>query len=312
MGFLKERSKQTYSKGKFSVNPPFPRAMMVELTNLCNHACIFCFNQHSTRKPGFIDESLLMSVLGDAYRLGTREVGFYTTGETLTAMSRVFVDAHIYYAKHILGYDYVYISTNGSLMSPGVVTRLVDAGIDSIKLSINAATRETYRLIHGVDQFDRVMDNLLYLAHLPSVPVKTGVSFILTDENRHERELAEDTIGMMVDDIVFWEEGIQGGYRVPDRNPQKTNTAPCPMVFNRFHVTYEGYFTLCCVDYQNYLAVADLDKVSLETAWNSDLAVDMRKRHLSKDLTGTMCHRCITGEGDIKPLVSEYATTQEG
>jgi len=283
---------------------------MVEMTNACNHECVFCFNQHSTRWHGWIDGTLLTSVLMDAYHLGTREVGFHMTGEPLMGSD---VHKYINFAKAI-GYDYVYLSTNGSLLSPDKTSRILNAGIDSIKLSINAATRETYRLIHGRDDFGRVMKNLkqLDICDLGS-QIRIAVSFIVTDENRHEKELAQNTIGPLVDELIFHEEGNQGGYRVPGRNPKPTNTAPCPMVFSRFQVTREGFYTLCCVDYQNYLAVADLNKTSLEDAWLSDIAVDMRKRHLESRLEGTLCHRCITGdESDIKPLVSEYATTQEG
>ena len=43
---------------------------------------------------------------------------------------------------------------------------IVRAGIDSIKLSINAANKEDYALIHGKDEFDQVIKNLIYLHSL--------------------------------------------------------------------------------------------------------------------------------------------------
>ena len=33
-----------------SENPPIPRNMMIELTNICNHKCIFC-NYQTMKRP---------------------------------------------------------------------------------------------------------------------------------------------------------------------------------------------------------------------------------------------------------------------
>lgn len=43
--------------------------------------------------------------------------------------------------------------------------------------------------------------------------------------------------------------------------------------------TCEGYLTLCCVDYQNYLAVADLNTESLNEAWNNAYARELRRKN---------------------------------
>jgi len=310
VGFLKDKERKTYTVTRDILVglPPFPNVMLIELTNACNHGCSFCFNKRSTRKRGMIDGSLLASVLRDAYELGTREAGFYATGESLMYSN---IEDYIRLAKQ-LGYEYIYLSTNGALLSPGRAECLISAGIDSIKFSINAATRETYRLIHGRDDFDKVMENLRYLREYRDdndADVKIGVSCILTNVNHHEKSLAEEMIGRIVDDIVFHEEGNQGGYMNRNNIPQIHSSVPCSMLFNRFHISHEGYFTLCCMDYQNYLAVADLNKVSLHAAWESEFAVSMREKHLTSKLEGTLCHNCTTGEdGSIEPLVRSYCT----
>src|SRR5262245_39894616 len=61
--------------------PPFPKNMMVELSNACNHACIFCANPKMTRPIGRINPLLLERLLAEAHALGVSEVGFYTTGD---------------------------------------------------------------------------------------------------------------------------------------------------------------------------------------------------------------------------------------
>ncbi len=309
-GFLKKKDKATYrTTDELLVPlPPFPKIMLLELTNRCNHKCEFCFNSRANRKKADISENLLSRILKDAFQLGTREVGLYTTGEPFMFKN---IEQTIQSAKNI-GYNYVYMTTNGALATPDKTEKVIEAGLDSIKFSINAATKETYKLIHGKDDFVKVIKNLKFIRDFRdrgNIKLNIGVSFILTDINRKEKQYAEDRIGTIVDDLVFYEQGNQGGYMNKATLPQIIKTTPCSMIFNRFHVSCEGYFTLCCVDYQNYLAVADLNETSLYDAWASQSAIDMRNKHLSSNIEETLCYNCITGkDGDIKPLAPEYAT----
>ena len=66
----------------YCLEPPFPYTnFLIELSNACNHACIFCTHQKMKRPVGKIEPKMVSSVLRQAYDLGSREVGFYSTGE---------------------------------------------------------------------------------------------------------------------------------------------------------------------------------------------------------------------------------------
>lgn len=119
-----------------------PKNMLLEVTNICNDCCIFCANQKSTRKRGFIEKELAKKILKEAYELGTRDVGFYATGEPLVNKD---LEEYIRYAKE-LGYKYTYITTNGALMDKERAKSIIDAGIDSVKFSINASNKKDYLL----------------------------------------------------------------------------------------------------------------------------------------------------------------------
>lgn len=43
---------------------------------------------------------------------------------------------------------------------------MIDAGLDELRVSLDASTPATYARIRGVDAFDRVLENLEQLAHL--------------------------------------------------------------------------------------------------------------------------------------------------
>src|SRR3989304_2812416 len=63
---------------EYSVNPPFPREIFIDLTSFCNHSCVFCSNsklkQRHTMKPDMVKR-----VLQEAYENGTRDAGIYVT-----------------------------------------------------------------------------------------------------------------------------------------------------------------------------------------------------------------------------------------
>ncbi len=296
------------------IKPSFPKTMLLEVSNICNHACAFCANSKSDRKKGFIEKKFAMRILLEAYAAGTREVGFYATGEPLTDKN---LETYISYAKEI-GFEYVYITTNGALFDLQRIYSIIDSGIDSIKFSINGANKEDYLLIHGKDDFDKVIENLKLLSVLrQSHKFKLYISFILTKQTLVTKEAFKQEYGKYVDDIIFFNCINQSGYMYElndllaiDKDVGGYNVnGICPMIFNKLYVTYEGYLTMCCADFQNYLAIADLRKESLQDAWNNQYAQDLRKRHLNHELHGTLCANCIYNHNEsCKPLVEEYAS----
>jgi len=319
-GSLSRRFRQQYGmeEGMEVLRPdsPMPRNMMVELSNACNHACIFCTSPHMSRKIGRIESGLLHRIMMEARTDGVEEIGFYTTGEPFIhkELDKFTAEAST------LGYRYIYISTNGALATPERARKVIDAGMNSIKFSINAGSRETYKLIHGHDDWDKVMANLRFISEYRKTldrPLKLFVTFIVTNQTAHEVESFRERIEPLVDEVVFHKVHNQSGQmnaaeEILSPNPggeSFKSDAVCKMPFNRLHVSCEGFLTLCCVDYQNYLAVADLKEMSLREAWNAPLFQDMRRRHLERDLAGTLCGNCWLGRRDrIVPLRDDLAS----
>ena len=103
-----------------SLKPSLPKKrMLIELSNICNHKCIFCAQKKMTRKRGNINPDFLDRILHEAHEDGVREVGFYMTGEPF--MSPL-LEAAVKLAKSI-GYTYVYITTNGAKALPERILR---------------------------------------------------------------------------------------------------------------------------------------------------------------------------------------------
>ncbi|MEQ8284641.1 MAG: radical SAM/SPASM domain-containing protein [Thalassospira sp.] len=320
---LLKRFSNQYIKSKtgsvLTTLPPVPKNMMVELSNACNHACIFCTSPNMTRKISRINSGLLDDIMRQGREIGVDEIGFYTTGEPF-----VHKDLEKFIARASeLGYRYIYISTNGALATPDRAKKAIDAGLNSIKFSINAGTKEAYKLVHGYDDWDKVMSNLKFISSYRKEidrPLNLFVTYIVTKQSAPQMEVFKEEVSHLVDEILFHPVHNQSGQMNDTKDKLSVEQAQksfktdniCMMPFNRLHVTCEGFLTLCCVDYQNYLVVGDLQKQSLLDAWGSPVFQDMRQRHLDQNLKGTLCGNCWLGCKDkIDPVTPEAATILE-
>lgn len=292
-GKIEDRYKLFCNSAQFQLNPAFPREILIEVANICNHACRFCAYRLMTRSKGTMDFELYSRVLTDAFAAGTREVGLYAGAEPFTVK---LLDHYVAKAKEI-GYEYVYCTTNGSLATRDQLMRVIGAGLDSLKFSFNGGDRETYLRIHGKDHFDRVIETIRFVAEYRKTlgrPLRLYASFVEMAENAASYPAMKELVGPLVDDIFH----VQAA-NVSGQNPELPTIryeGHCPQPFSRITVSQEGFLRLCCNDYQNMLAIEDLNSVSIQEAWHGKGMVDMRRRHMERRLKGTICYNCLTGK----------------
>lgn len=290
---------------EITLMPPFPRHVNVELSNTCNHSCTFCAYSLMERTHGNINIERLERWLAEAYDLGSRELGLHSGAEP-------FVSPHLEhftgYAKR-LGYEYVYISTNASLATPARMKRVIDEGMDSIKFSINAGDRQTYQKIHGRDHFDLVLEHVRFASDYRGKNKKPylAISFVETGENQHTVEaLRARTVGW-VDEFVSFKASNQNG-QLPGSGtwiPAAENNV-CAIPFKKLYISWEGFVRVCCNDYENLLAIEDLEGMTLKEAFHSKRFQAFRKRHMENRLEGTLCHNCKNDcVSSVQPLRPE-------
>ena len=293
-----------------------PRYLLLEVSNACNDKCIFCANQKMTRKRKSMDYDIGKKALIDGAEWGITEVGFYATGEPLLNAN---LESLISLAKNN-GYSYTYLTTNGALLNEERAEKLVSAGIDSIKFSVNASNNIDYLFIHGKDDFDQVIDNIKKTKEIcirRGSKTKLYVSCVMTRQTKDKCKQLQDILGEFVDEIVYQPAvNFSGCMReigeylsIDGKGEYKPMSGICPYPFSHAIVTCEGYLSLCCLDYQNYLAVADLHECSLKEAWECKIAENMRKNILDDTVDGTLCDNCLRNRSNnISPLRRDLCT----
>jgi hypothetical protein len=250
---------------------------------------------------GDIDHVFLKRILHEAYGMGVRQVGLYTIGEMFLCKDII---THIKNAKEA-GFEYIYADTNGALADRKNLEAVITAGLDSIKFSINAGKKETYKKIHGQDKFETVIENLRICYELKqqlNQKMKIFVSFVVTKENEDEIELLREMVEPYINEYMVHKMLVRHYGENDKRNAleprmgKSKQEIPCFMVFTRLHITFEGYLTACCQDFNYGLLLADLKTTSLKEAWVSKNAVKLRQAHLDRNVEGFLCDNCVKPE----------------
>jgi hypothetical protein len=296
-------------------NKPVPDVLRLEVTNGCNDKCIFCGNRKMSRKIGFIREAIVEKALAQAYDMGVRKVSFYTIGEPFLHPG---LSKFVAMAK-LKGYTYLFLNTNGALLTFDNLIAVINAGIDSIAFSINAINAKDYLLIHGKDDFEKVLDNLSCLFTLREQG-KMGFHIYISFIKTRLTDYSEDKIRLFFagkcDEVGIQNVQNIGGF-LPEIDLFDVESSdlffhyeiPCRLLFKSLTVTCEGYLTACSVDFQNYLVYADLNADNISTAWHNDTITGLRRRHLSNNVTGLLCDNCANfSKNNPVPLSLPYAT----
>ena len=316
----KSELKAKYYPEEYSLTPDFSRVTLkLELTNACNHRCLTCPNSKQPRPARFMKEELAARLIREAAELHVGKIALFLNGEPFLVPN---IQDYVLQCSR-LNIPYIFLTTNGSIATRAQLAGVMDAGLSSLKFSINAPNAETYRTVHGRDDFAAVMENLRFARQYRdehALPCRILAGCVLTDHTKGLLDVYEARIGPLVDDLLFLKPDNFGGYMVRElasiyrddgvHDPRvyyfEDKRSPCPLVFNSANVTSEGYLTLCCSEALNYMVLEDLNRMSLQEAWNSPRMKAIRRRHLENDLKGTQCYNCIHNvEEKAEPLNRE-------
>jgi MoaA/NifB/PqqE/SkfB family radical SAM enzyme len=289
---------------------PAPRSVKIELTSQCNYRCGFCAHRLRMKDRGEMDRAFYERIVGEMVDAGVEELGVFYIGESF--MCDWLPDA-IRFAKK-RGIEYVFLTTNGSLSTPEKIRACMEAGLDSLKFSMNNADEKQFVEIAAVKP-KLWRDSIKHLQAAKQVRDEGGfkcglyASSIQYDGDQQQRmsKLVDEEIRPYVDEH-YWlplysmgslttqrEEEL--GYRPIAGNQGRVGALreplPCWSAFTEGHITYDGKLSACCFDAGDKWVMADLTKVPFMEGWNSELFVNLRAAHLKKDVSGTICESCV-------------------
>src|SRR5438067_7314397 len=131
-----------------------PVCLYLDTTNRCNLLCTTCPRTYAELEPpADMSWDLFTSIIDqvpDLVRAVLHGVGEPMLVKNLPRMVRYLKDRRVY----------VLFNTNGTVLNERNGRALIDAGLDELRVSLDAATPKSYKAVRGKDFFARILRNV--------------------------------------------------------------------------------------------------------------------------------------------------------
>ncbi|HNX81488.1 MAG TPA: radical SAM/SPASM domain-containing protein [Candidatus Omnitrophota bacterium] len=297
-----------YCNAKNFVPAEIPR-LSLEVTNVCDSACVFCANGSVRRKREPMDMGLFRKAVDEYVSWGGRKLDFNTViGEPL--MDPFLIER----LRYVRSYDQlktVGFVTNLQWLHKFSLDDFVRSGITWLAVSIVLSGKEKYRASFGVDRYDQVIENLINLIDINkknNSPLAILLSLKPTGEKWQSVVLHEDF--KRIESLGSF--GLQGQARnsgfVDDwagavalpgflhRRPFFPRFfRPCRCLYDSMAVFSNGAIGLCTCrdkDADSDLILGNIRSTSLAEAWTGQKAGALRDAWRGHNTVPMLCRRC--------------------
>ncbi len=276
----------------------FPPQVFIELTSVCNLNCSFCGYPSMEREKKLMDEELAKKIIDQCAENGVWYLTFQFYGEPLTAPD--YFTRMIKYAKS-KGIVNVNTTSNMVLMTPDIMKMWIDAGLDTLNISFDAAIPELYEKNRGAN-YEKVLSNIKEASKIikeyGNDSTFTSLTHVVTEETSQDLENFKKLMSPYVKTfdirrmLSFDNKTLLSKQIHKEEIPRKR--IPCREVGPRFIVTSNGECTVCCSDVEAELSIGNANNKSIKEIWNSDAMAKIYMLHRQqrwKDLP-RICQEC--------------------
>ncbi len=272
------------------------RKVSFDVCTFCNHRCTFCSNSDPrTVKSQTTLHDFVAVMKNMTHYIDVTEMGLSAKGEVLINKDLAAIVAA---CKNDFNIPYVYFSTNGAMLGAEKALELLEAGIDSIKFSINAVDAATYKAVHQADDFHLVIENFNHLLELkkerfPRLKVMISSVIDMGEKELKEafRKIFADNFGL-IDKIVVYPVSYTPKFeRIETDQPV---TKKCSVPFKEIYINSDGSLGLCCKDYFDAVNFGSLLEHDFMEVYNSEGFKEIRTMHETGVFPdGHLCKNCL-------------------
>lgn len=131
----------------------YPVTIEIDLTNFCNHKCRCCVDPFHGNV--IADRKFISSLLKELKEVGVKGIVLKGGGESIIHPQYEAIVEEI----KAMGFDLGTV-TNGSRLIEDSVSKALAKNADYVRVSFNGPTRQIYKKVHGVDQFEQITEGV--------------------------------------------------------------------------------------------------------------------------------------------------------
>lgn len=279
----------------------FPLHLDIDVTTYCNLRCPMCprtlINKHGdTLKNEYLSFETYIKVIDEGAVSGLCAVNLNFLGEPLLhpQIAQMVDYAH---SKGILD---IMMHTNATLLTPKLSGLLIDAGLNHIHFSLDAATENTYSKIRVGGNFKNVVENIKTFRKIrnekkSALPIMRAQMVIMKD-NFDEKDAFIKFWTPLVDSIGIREYRNPLGLDSMNRYVgvgNHTNSFVCPDLWRRLVINVDGTVIPCCRDVGKLMVVGNINSSTIKEIWKSKKMEFLRTTHTQgKAATLKGCKLC--------------------
>ncbi|PYQ11300.1 MAG: hypothetical protein DMH00_08640 [Acidobacteria bacterium] len=281
--------------------PKFPRNIQIQTQTGCNADCVFCpYGATADTQPsGKMDWDLFRKIVDESAHHRVRRISPYL-------MNEPFVDREIFerilYINRVNPQAKVILTSNGSLLTPPVVERLLDLGdgLHELAISVQGIDPEAYEsTMRGGLKFDRTMANVTHLIEAMRRRQATRPALWIT--------MVDTEIIDARKAVEYWRSrGVNARYTMLENRGGNIADAEsmahhqgmdyfsdCTRLFKQAYIKFNGDLVLCCTDYEAKIILGNVRDKSLYEVWNGEVATEIRRKFLSNRIGEiSLCSVC--------------------
>jgi len=272
-----------------------------DVCTFCNHQCNFCSNADTRTLKAKTSKEEFEQVMDNLCKsIDIHSLSLSAKGEVLLNRD---LEAIIILAKQKYAIEYVYCSTNGSLLDTKRIETLVKSGIDSIKFSINALDRESYAKIHLKDDFDKVIENLRMLLEMKralQLPLKVFISVVSDMPKSFFEEGFLELLGDLFAEVnTIFTYALQYTPKSEVSATAVVDAKNCLInPFGEIYINSDGSLGFCCKDYFDTINFGSLLENDFLTLYEAKEYRQMRERFIENRFEeDSLCYNCLLFEG---------------
>lgn len=285
-----------------------PLVIQIFSVYACNFKCEFCVQSLPDNKRSFLSDEKFLSI--DTYKQmidditltnrSVKKLTFVGYGEPLLHPQIVEM---VSYAKEKNVADTIEILTNAACLSEDISDGLINAGLNSLRVSIEGLNDEDYKKHVGVGvSFERIVSGIRYYynncGNASKVYVKI-MDYMLNDEEDlsffHNvfdpiaHVTAVENLHPLENNIDY--AAINGGndYSHTQDGDAYIEHRICPQPFYRIQINPDGKFVPCCAS--TYPILLQPDKPEISKIWNGEELTSFRLSFLRGE-TPEICKKC--------------------
>ena len=297
-----------------------PPVLTIEPTNQCNLHCPLC-----TTGSGEMERPAGKMSL-ETYQKIIKHLGKDIFFMLIYHQGEPYINKKFFEFVEIAKQNNIYVttSTNGHYFTDLNIKKTLDSGLDSMIISLDGITQESYEKYRVGGELDRVLDGTARLMtekkrrklRSPNV----ALQFLVMKHNEHEIQEVKkiaDKLGVdqlliknievrsitearewLPNDNKFRRYDYDGDKYIVKGNDKSSCTRPWLSTL----INWDGTFVPCCFDKNGEYPMGDIHKLDeINHLWTSDSLMDFRTRLLQNRKSIDICRNCNQGFGSFLP-----------